>query len=41
MVELAIHYAVFMAPDADVDTLVGDLVCIELGRFLAVPAMLE
>ena len=41
IVERAVHYAVFVTPEADLDTLVGDLVRIELGRRLAVPAALE
>ena len=39
--ERAIHYAFFVAPEDDLNTLVSDLVRIELGRRLAVPAALE
>lgn len=35
MVERAVHYAVFVAAEADVDTIVADLVMIELNGLLA------
>ena len=40
MVERAIHYAVFVAPEADLDALATDLTRIELGGLLAAPASL-
>ncbi|MFP3945216.1 MAG: TetR/AcrR family transcriptional regulator [Alphaproteobacteria bacterium] len=41
MVERAIHYAVFVAPEADIDELAADLTRIELGGLLADPVSLD
>lgn len=41
MVERAIHYAVFVAPEADLDALAADLTRIELGGLLADPISLD
>lgn len=41
MVERAIHYAVFVAPEADLDLISDDLVRFELGGLLADPTLLQ